>query len=435
MGNNGSVSIFKRLRESWQNFWGSNYSYGSHLTTEFIDDENFGWEALRHDAQSFSQELFSEADRNEIRTMSQFLYHFSDHYRGLVRTYIKYCFGKQYQLVSDDEDANAAWAAWKKKRKFRQFSKEIGRRFYRDGEVIIHVPDWRFINPALLCSPEKAEENIHSGVEDDGMGKVVAYWFLQGKEFQRVDAADMIYVGEKDQDEWRALPYFISALSTCSNHKKWMRDRILLNRIRAQIGLERIHKNTSPTQGAAFAEAKKTTTIPDKTTRYGETMRRKVLEPGQILDHGESIEYKYLAPNLQSSDVAADGRQLVLSIAAAVGLPEYMVSGDSSNANYASHLVSEGAAVKEFDSWMEFFAETFLEIWHKVMIQAEIESDDAPLDDPTVTLPSVVMRNALQETQRNEILFSNGVISVDTWRSREGVPLNEGDKVDFSDLQ
>ena len=37
------------------------------------------------------------------------------------------------------------------------------------------------------------------------------------------------------------------------------------------------------------------------------------------------------------------------AIGSALAMPEYMISGDSSNANYASTMVAEGPAVKTFE--------------------------------------------------------------------------------------
>lgn len=431
------LMLFLRgLTEAFQNFFGFNYSYGTRSSTEYIDEENYGWQPLRREAKTFQMELSSNY-LEDIRAMSRYLYMFSPHYFGLIRTYIKYVFGKSYKISADDKKLDGEWQQFQKVRRWNRFTKELGKRFFRDGEIFILKETGQFINPSLISTPrETGGREIHQGVEGENPASPVAYHVAQGRDHVRVPAEEIIYWADKDSDEWRALPYFIAILTKCKNYDNWLRDRLLLNRIRASIALERISKKTSPGKGKSFADSKKTQTVPDKTTRYGEKFRRKIIEPGRIIDHSDQVEYKYLAPNLQAKDVAVDGRNIVLQIAAATGLPEYMVSGDSSNANYASHLVAEGTATKEFDSWMEFFAECFVEFWHEVQYQLGNAEYAGELEDPQITIPSIVVRDRLKETQQNEILFQNGVISLEEWQRREGIdPEKMKQEVDYSDLQ
>ncbi len=58
---------------------------------------------------------------------------------------------------------------------------------------------------------------------------------------------------------------------------------------------------------------------------------------------------------------------LLLGVAAGVGLPEFMLTSDASNANYASTMVAEGPAVKLFQSEQQFFAREFTRLWRWVM--------------------------------------------------------------------
>jgi hypothetical protein len=434
------MRVVKLLKESWANFFGKNYTIGKN-SREFVDEENYGWEALRREAIADGAYSYGVADLEELRLMSQFLYRFSTHYHGLVNTYLKYVFGKNYIVTSEVDRENGAWADFQKEKKWRKFLKELGRRYYRDGEVIVYTPTWKFINPALLQSPSGAHKNIVMGVEEDeeDATRPVAYWIVQGREIVRIPSEEIIYVGDCDQDEHRSIPYFLSVLTKCRNYDQWLKDRILLNRARAMICVERIHTGSSPSQGATFADAKKTTAISDRTSTWGESQRRKILQSGAIIDHSDSIKYQYLAPNVDARDVAEDGRKIVLAIAAATGLPEYMISGDSSNANYASHLVSESAAIKEFDSQMEFFAEVILEIWRAVQEQAGNKAiADAEIEIPIISVKDKEKesRAALTETQKREILFQNGIISFEEWREEEGYEAGTKKvKRDFADLQ
>jgi len=61
---------------------------------------------------------------------------------------------------------------------------------------------------------------------------------------------------------------------------------------------------------------------------------------------------------------------MLLMVVAGSNLAEYMVTGDASNANYASTMVSESPAVRTFESWQDFFSHTFKDIYKKVIMDA-----------------------------------------------------------------
>jgi hypothetical protein len=37
------------------------------------------------------------------------------------------------------------------------------------------------------------------------------------------------------------------------------------------------------------------------------------------------------------------------------GLPEFMITGDASNGNYASTMIAEGPGEREIEDWQDFF--------------------------------------------------------------------------------
>lgn len=409
--------MLKHLIESFQNWWGKNYSYGNQLSDEYLDDEMYGWQSLQRDARSFSHDLI-DFKLEDLRRCSQFLYLTNCHYRGLIRTYLKYVFGKPIELTSEDETENAVWQAWKKKFYLRSFCFELGKRFFRDGEVFLYVPEWKFINPGLVQTPTVSENVLHGiELEDGDPCRPIAYHVRQGTSYERLDASQILHICEKDSDEVRGLPYFLPTMTKTREFEKWLGDRLMLNRIRSSIALVRKHKNASPSQVKSFADSAKTSSVADRTTSYGATIRQKIFEPGTIIDTNDNTAYEFLSPNTGAQEVQPDGRAILLSIAAATGLPEFMVSGDSSNANYASHLVSESTGIKEFEYWQQYFGDILSEIWWREMERNGMD----PAEDPQVSLPPLASRNALEATTRDQILYQNGAISLAEWRRREGV--------------
>jgi hypothetical protein len=155
-------------------------------------------------------------------------------------------------------------------------------------------------------------------------------------------------------------------------YKKWLDDRMRLNLIRATLALVKKVQGTTD-QVASIASAQRTVNAaaPDGTP-YA-----KLPEAASIFTASQGVEYQLLSPNLQASDVKEDGRNILLAVSAGAGLPEYMVTSDASNANYASTMVAEAPGVREFMDWQDFFGLCFQEICTKALM-AGIKAGEVP---------------------------------------------------------
>lgn len=146
---------------------------------------------------------------------------------------------------------------------------------------------------------------------------------------------------------------------------------------------------------------------------------------------------KYLPPALASGEAANAFLAILQATLRKVGsnwcMPEYMISGDASNANYASTMVSESPFVKNceheqatmigrYDSIickaldLMFEAgrfagvlgafESMAEVWTQVELQ--------------ITPPAVATRDELKNAQSNQILNAGGVLSLQSWTAELG---------------
>lgn len=418
------MQIFKKIKEK---FWGWSGYFANKLSQDVLDTENEGWVQLDREARNWRQTYISEISLDEIREMSRYLDFLGCHYGGLIKTYVKYIAGKKILIEDKDNDEarQVKWDGWKKKIKWNKFSKELVRRFFRDGEIFIYIPTWKFIDPYCIRS-EASNDNTSFGIEKDQYTQeVIAYSYLQpDNSFLIIPANDIIHVAYKDSDEKRGIPYFFATMAKIRDFDKWLKDRMLLNRIRASIAVIRKH-NTSASEVKTFADARVTSSVSPKETNYGESIRKQIFEPGTIIDTNMNTEYQFLEPKINAEDVKADGRSIMLAVCAATGLPEYMVTGDASNANYSSTLVSESPAVREFQHWQSFFEDVFQEIWDCVQNQEIGLKVDS---DCVVTFPDLISRDTEKEAKTNEILLANSVISLQEWRRREGVDNDKMEK-------
>jgi hypothetical protein len=117
------------------------------------------------------------------------------------------------------------------------------------------------------------------------------------------------------------------------------------------------------------------------------------------------------------------------AVAARLAMPEYMLSGDASNANYASTMVAEGPAVKMFERLQSEM------IWYDsiVLMRAlELAEENGRLPPGTsqsviidAEAPTVMVRDRLREAQADQILLSMGVVSERTIAARYGYDLDQ----------
>ncbi len=108
--------------------------------------------------------------------------------------------------------------------------------------------------------------------------------------------------------------------------------------------------------------------------------------------------------------------------AAALAMPEYMLSGDASNANFSSTMVAEGPAVKTFEELQADLIEADIEIMERQLaiaaqaglIPGATEADILDRVKVEAEPPIIKSENRLQEAQADQILLLAGVMSKET---------------------
>lgn len=328
---------------------------------------------------------------------------------------------------------NFYWMKFMRVNNWKRRRKEIVRRTYRDGETFLRFfPQGdtlavRFIDPDDV----KDTTNEHSwGIEtkENDVEMVVAYHVIEGTATtsKRIPSEEIQHIKEKDTDSdvKRGEPFLLSVMKRAQQYDTWIQDRVTLNKVRASIALLRKWKGATPQGLRDFVDSKATTTV-TKTTRTGTvTERQRRMKPGTILDVPKEAEYEYLAPDVQAGDVRHDGRAILLSVAAGTGQPEYMVTGDASNANYSSTMVQESPAVREFEDGQEYFGEEEADVWRRLrdyLVAQDFLPKRALMMEVEVQATQLIVRNRLHDVQADEILFLNKVISPQVWSGREGV--------------
>jgi len=435
-----NVSLLRRLREA--------------TTSVVVDTNEPGWMSIYSAAQL--KEL-DTSDQETLRNQAIKLYYENPHARAIIRNLVKFVIGRGIQVefpALDNEESkdrraelDAMWAAFCRVNDFEIRQREILMRSFRDGECFIQfsrpepveyiahgangktqnhtfmIPRVRFIEPYSIKDPS---EKYKDGIEfdpDDAETPVAYYWVPDeaSTHAERIDAEEIIHVKlNVDMNVRRGRTVLEPVLKHIVGYSHWLESRRVLNAIRANLALIK-HVEGTPTGVAAVRAAQA-----EGNSLSGLENRQKMLKPGTAITVGPGVSYEFLTPDVQAADTAHDGRAMLLAVTAGTGLAEYMVSGDASNANYASTMVSESPAVREFEDWQDFFREHFREIVLRV-VEANQEPGVALNDesDPEIIFPPLITRNLREENEAFALMNTSGVMSKATWAARMGLDFGD----------
>lgn len=410
------------------------------------DPDESQWRALGGDER---EKGLDSTDHATMQQQAVKLYYRNPHARNIIRLFEKYVCGRGFDIRSETEDESVTeyWDRFWNENGMNLRKKEIVRRTMRDGECFIRwfmvdaVPVIRFMEPSHVTDPDDPDEGVvgtlQEGIETnpEDVEEVLAYWFKG----ERIDAEEVSHFKILvDSDVVRGRSVLEVVAQKLAEYDKWLKDRIKLNTVRATVGLVK-KVNGSPAAAAAVASKFETNT---RKAADGTPFHR-APDGVSVFTTNQGVDYELMSPNLQAADVAADGRQILLAIAAGVGMPEFMVTSDASNANFASTLVAEAPGVREFLDWQDYFGEVFGVIFKRVMeagmaagevparvtipMQSvndetgELDDSEETVDTSTeavTTFPEIVHRELKEETEALQIQSQLGVISDRTLSAR-----------------
>ena len=355
------------------------------------DEDESRWELVggQNPSSDVGKDLFSEEYRRRVQNKAYHFYRTNEHARSVIRNMEKYIIGPKVVFVPLDDNSAVEqwWDEFEIRNRFVLKQKEIVRRTFRDGECFIRIfenldtghTDIRFIDPQHIYDPEKKithgicteADEFHGG----DIEKVLSYCYCpDGKTLAEIPASEIIHIKIfADSNEKRGNSIFEVVGTSIESYQRWLRDRMILNRVRSFFGIHKRVSNATPGQIANIAASSATGATTDRSGRK----KQEPLKPGSIITTSDNVQLVPISANLQAADAQNDGRNLLLAITAGSGMAEFMVTGDASNSNFASTMVSESPAVREFEDWQQFFGVFFKELYSRV-IQAGINAGSLP---------------------------------------------------------
>jgi len=357
-------------------------------------------------------------------------YHGNPHARAVIRNLVKFTLGKGPTIVPEDENKKAEeeWGTFKENNNFNHREKEIATRLFRDGEVFLRVFEGaemkiRFIRANRITAPvdKTTDSKVTFGIECDPNDVETPLFYYKCREDgtleEKISAEEIIHLKINcDSDQKRGVSILRVVAKRIKQYDDWLEDRIVLNKVRSAIALVKKVESS-----AAKIKSLREGQLSDN---LSET-RNKLKMParGTVITAGKGIEYEMLSPNINATDVKDDGRAMISSIAAGVGFPEMLVSGDWSNSNFASSQVAQNPFIREIEDWQDYFS-TFYKRLYKMVIENGIEHSDLPSDTPTectVEFPPLVLAELKALAEAYEILLKYKIISRKTFAGKMGL--------------
>jgi len=336
---------------------------------------------------------------------------------------------------------------------WRRMEREAFVRSRRDGEFFLRIepnagrPRLRFVEPDVVCKPDDPRFlSQYAGAYDldwefgvaSALGdaeQIYGYhvdWSGDGRDWEFVPAERMEHAKVNvDSGVKRGLSDLYAAAAEIEQASKLARNTAEGAAIQATIAYIKeaalgTGRSEIETHRAANTDWSATFPTPGGDRR---SVRFEKFFPGRVIT---TAGMKYHAGPMGTSN-APTFIEVVQMVLRRVGqrwsMPEYMVSGDASNANYASTLVAESPFVKSAEAKQMWYEEAFRSlVWkalrlaygHRRFSHQGVEfSQLRRLVKVRLEAPRVSVRNRTEETTIRNTLHAAGLLSRRTWAALE----------------
>jgi capsid protein len=415
----------------------------------------------------------NEIELRQIRARSRVFAQTNPYAIGAARNRAAYAVGNGHTymvLPRDPKDSDETMLVdcrtvlddFRKRNKWSKRQKETVRRLDRDGERFLRLfvdaergeLNVRFVEPLEVQNPpnRSAADGVYFGIEFQRIQQgewppiydietPVNYFLVNIDALgaaiglrETVPAAEMQHLKANVDLTWpRGLPTWYALQGHLVDAVRTLKATGKIVEFRAKIGMIRRHINGSQqAMLSAFSTANGQTNV--KTAG--------AYPYASIIDTNDAVQYQFPSQTTPVDKNVAAIQAELRACAAALAMPEYMLSGDASNANYSSTMVAEGPAVKTFEELQADLIEADVEIMER---QLEIAaraglirgvSEDEVLARVRVEAepPLIKSENRLQEAQADQILREAQVLSKETMAARHGlVYAQQRDKMEIED--
>lgn len=328
---------------------------------------------------------------------------------------------KQVQEVIDDFVERNKWV-------LRQ--QEYQRRFDRDGEFFLRLFPTsegelkvRFVEPEDIKTPSDmlSDESSSFGVktDPDDVETVLGYWvqdeFVEAKFIQHRKA-------NVDLARKRGIPLLFPVESNLKRAGKILRNMSAVAALQAAIGILRKRKRTTSENMDSILTEIRDASLTDS---QGKEQNFQKFGPASIVDIDDNTDYEFPSAGIDASRFVAILQAELRAIASRLVMPEFMLTSDASNANYASTQVAESPAVKKMKREQAYQSNQDKWIMGRQIVLASnqriLPEDIVDKIKISVETPRIEVRDRVKDVQADSLLRRENAISKRTMMIRDGL--------------
>jgi hypothetical protein len=405
----------------------------------------------------------NEVELRQIRAMSRRLALVNPFAIAANRNRVAYTVGKghTYKVSAiDPDDADEDLLSevrdviddFTRENKWPKRQKETVTRLDRDGERFLRFFEdsaagtlkVRFVEPLLIQTPpgKTVGDDVFFGIKfADGDAETPEEYYLVDVDLsgnptgirETIPADEIQHLkANVDMNSPRGLPTWYALRSHLERAMRLLRNITTVAEVQSAIAAVRKHVNATTETIQKYVNSAATGQVNNSD---GTTTNYKRFAPGTILDMPNTVDMEFPQAGLDVQKYVAGIQAELRAVAAALGMPEYMISADASNANYSSTMVAEGPAVKSFEEMQADLIEADLIVIRKaVQVAADagkLPSDVLELVKIEAEPPIIKSENRLQEVQADGVLVDKGAMSLDTFAARHGLEYeSESEKIE-----
>jgi len=356
---------------------------------------------------------------------------------------------------------------WQLVNNFEERREELVLRGDRDGDIAVrwfYDPDgmthFRFVEPLQIKNPanrsvstrgevfdEIEERRTRFGVRSDPDDVMIVEGYYvhysdDSEDWEFVPAEDMmLFKFNVDENSPRGRPLTYPARDELDHAKRGLRNLMVTSTMQAAVSMIRTHDTGKPDVVKDFVSSQKTISSRAASPATNDVMAMldSVVRAGMphIVDVTKGTKVEFPATMIDVEKMVAAVEAAVSAVAAAVQMPNWMLTSVAGSTNYANALVSEAPSTRAFLRAQKKYRAVILHFFAKALIHAmerglvrqvdelELVSE---IGDKVIFLtigvssefPNLVVRDRLNETRRYRVLAHDGILSRETWSDREG---------------
>lgn len=335
--------------------------------------------------------------------------------------------------------------------------REIVAKTPRDGELLLGLEDRGgllaeavYLDPSFITEPDNVRDleeysrlgcglNWKYGVASEPNRPAKTYgvfcsWYGSDTDWEFFPSSRLVHGKlNVDQDVKRGMSDFYAVYVNLQRAAKLFGNTMEGAAVQAAIAYIRQHApGVGPQAIRDFVAGQSTDTQTAVVGKGGtQTRQARKVRPGQVVDIPNGAQYVAGPLGQPRSTGYIEVMQAAMRrIGIRWTMPEYMISGDASNANFSSTLVSESPFVKAIETRQGWYSTHFAELLLKVLQLKAARLGLSPRQvaerlSINVVCPQVPIRDRQKETQVAQAEYAAGILSRDTWASQAGHNLAE----------